>query len=340
MSPPDTMRLASLEHQGRMALTTGPVPSPGPDEVLVQVLSVGVCGSDVHYYDHGRIGPNVMEHPLILGHELAGRIVAVGSSVDPARLGKRVAVEPQRPCRRCIQCKSGRYNLCPDIQFFATPPIDGAFCEYVTIQDDFAFDLPDEVSDDAAALLEPLSVAIWACRKAEVKPGSRILVAGAGPVGIITAQVARAFGASEIHVSDVADDRLAVALQHGATHTLNPLRDRVEGLEVDAFIDASGAPNAIKTGVLAVAPAGRVVLVGLGPDDFEFPVGQVRNRELRVTGVFRYANTWPQAIALVAEKKVDLDSLVTGHFALDQAEEALLAGKQPGGLKAVVHPNR
>ncbi|MBA4102385.1 MAG: NAD(P)-dependent alcohol dehydrogenase, partial [Arthrobacter sp.] len=244
---PGTMRANILRSQGDMAMETLPLPQPDADQVLVQVAAVGVCGSDVHYYEHGRIGPYVVDHPLILGHELSGRIAAVGSAVDPARIGQRVAVEPQRPCRTCRQCKAGRYNLCPDMEFYATPPVDGAFAEYVTIQSDFAHDIPDSVSDEAAALIEPLSVGIWACERAGIKPGSRVLIAGAGPIGIIAAQAARAFGASEIYISDIAEDRLAFALEHGATHALNARTDTVEGLDVDAFIDASGAPQAVRS---------------------------------------------------------------------------------------------
>jgi L-iditol 2-dehydrogenase len=337
---PATMRANILKSQGDMAMETLPLPELDADQVLVQVAAVGVCGSDVHYYEHGRIGPYVVDHPLILGHELSGRIAAVGSAVDPGRIGQRVAVEPQRPCRKCKQCKAGRYNLCPDIEFYATPPIDGAFAEYVTIQSDFAYDIPDSVSDEAAALIEPLSVGLWACERAEIKPGSRVLIAGAGPIGIIAAQAARAFGATEIYISDIAEDRLAFALQHGATHALNARTDSVEGLDVDAFIDASGAPQAVRSGIKAVAPAGRVILVGLGADDVELPVSFIQNREIWLSGVFRYTNTWPLAIQLIADGKVDLDILVTGKFSLSESEEALKAGKQPGQLKAVVYPGR
>lgn len=335
---PATMRAAVLKRQGDMALEELPVPRLDADQVLVQVAAVGVCGSDVHYYEHGRIGPYIVDHPLILGHELSGRIAAVGSAVDPSRIGKRVAVEPQRPCRTCKQCKAGRYNLCPDIEFYATPPIDGAFAEYVTIQSDFAFDIPDSVSDEAAALIEPLSVGLWACERAGIRPGSRVLIAGAGPIGIIAAQAARAFGATEIHITDIAEDRLAFALEHGATHALNAKTDTVEGLEVDAFIDASGAPQAVRSGIKAVRPAGTVILVGLGADDVELPVSYIQNREIWLSGVFRYTNTWPLAIQLVAEGKIDLDVLVTGKFPLDDAEAALNAAQQPGQLKAIVYP--
>ncbi|MDQ4504434.1 MULTISPECIES: NAD(P)-dependent alcohol dehydrogenase [unclassified Sinomonas] len=339
-APPTTMRASVLRRQGEIALETLDVPAPDDDQVLVQVAAVGVCGSDVHYYEHGRIGPYIVDHPLILGHELSGRIAAVGKDVDPSRIGQRVAVEPQRPCRTCAQCKAGRYNLCPDVEFYATPPIDGAFAEYVKIQSDFAYAIPDSVSDEAAALIEPLSVGIWACERAGIRPGSRVLIAGAGPIGIIAAQAARAFGAAEVYVTDIAEDRLAFALQHGATHALNPKADSVEGLDVDAFIDASGAAPAVRTGIKAVAPAGKVILVGLGADDVELPVSFIQNREIWLSGVFRYTNTWPLAIQLVADGKVDLDVLVTGRFALDQAEDALNAGRQPGQLKAVVYPGK
>ncbi|GAB3275369.1 NAD(P)-dependent alcohol dehydrogenase [Sinomonas notoginsengisoli] len=340
LAPPTTMRASVLRRQGEVVLDTLDVPALDDDQVLVQVAAVGVCGSDVHYYQHGRIGPYVVDHPLVLGHELSGRIAAVGKDVDPSRLGQRVAVEPQRPCRTCAQCKAGRYNLCPDIEFYATPPIDGAFAEYVRIQNDFAFDIPDTVSDEAAALIEPLSVGIWACERAGIRPGSRVLIAGAGPIGIIAAQAARAFGAAEVHITDIAQDRLDFALQHGATHALNPRTDSVEGLDVDAFIDASGAAAAVRSGIKAVAPAGKVILVGLGADDVELPVSFIQNREIWLSGVFRYTNTWPLAIQLVADGKVDLDVLVTGRFGLDQAEDALNAGRQPGQLKAVVYPGK
>ena len=337
---PATMRAAVLKRQGDMAMETLSVPELDADQVLVQVAAVGVCGSDVHYYEHGRIGDYVVDNPLILGHELSGRIAAVGSDVDPSRVGRRVAVEPQRPCRTCKQCKAGRYNLCQDIEFYATPPIDGAFTEYVRIQDDFAYDIPDSVSDEAAALIEPLSVGLWACERAQIKPGSRVLIAGAGPIGIIAAQAARAYGATEIYITDIAEERLAFALEHGATHALNALTDSTEGLDVDAFIDASGAPQAVRSGIKAVGPAGRVILVGLGADDVELPVSYIQNREIWLSGVFRYTNTWPLAIQLIADGKVDLDILVTGKFALADSEEALKAGKQAGQLKTVVYPGR
>jgi L-iditol 2-dehydrogenase len=332
------MRASVLSGASSISVEQRPIPAVQSDEVLVRVAAVGVCGSDVHYYREGRIGDFVVEGPLVLGHEVSGRIAAVGAGVDPGRIGQRVAIEPQRPCRVCWQCKSGRYNLCPDMRFYATPPVDGAFCEYVTIQADFAHPVPDSVSDEAAALLEPLSVGIWACRKARIVPGSRVLIAGAGPIGVITAQAARAFGAAEIIVSDPVADRRQLVERFGATWTLDPTAEDVAGLGVDAFIDASGATPAVISGITAVRGAGVVVLVGMGADQIALPIPVIQNRELTITGVFRYTDTWPTATGLVASGQVDLDSLVTARFGLDDVDKALDADQNPGSLKTVVVP--
>jgi L-iditol 2-dehydrogenase len=337
----DTMRASVLTGVETLTVEDRPVPTPGRHEVLVEVAAVGVCGSDVHYYRHGRIGDYVVNEPMVLGHESSGRITAVGADVDPGRVGQRVAIEPQRPCRRCRQCTSGRYNLCPDMRFFATPPVDGALCRFVTIDAEMAHPVPDSMSDEAAALLEPLSVAIATMRKAAVVPGSSVLIAGAGPIGVVCAQTARAFGAARIVVSDPLPARRERVRRFGATEVLDPAADDVAALDprVDAFVDASGAPPAVASGIKAVGPAGRVVLVGMGADDYSLPVSHIQNMELIVTGVFRYADTWPAAIHLVTSGAVDLDLLVTGRYDLDHVAEALNSDADPASLKAIVVPN-
>lgn len=337
---PDTMRASVMTGVETLRIEDRPVPAPGPREVLVEVAAVGVCGSDVHYYRHGRIGDFVVDEPMILGHELSGRIAAVGDGVDPGRIGQRVAVEPQHPCRRCTQCTAGRYNLCPEMKFYATPPVDGAFCRYVTIDDDMAHPVPDSMSDEAAALLEPLSVAITTMRKAGVAPGTSVLIAGAGPIGVICAQAARAFGAARIVVSDPVASRREGALRFGATEALDPMTDDVSSIDpVDAFIDASGVPVAVVAGIKAVGPAGRVVLVGMGADEYALPVSHIQNLEITVTGVFRYTDTWPAAIHLVASGAVDLDAMVTGRYDLEHAADALESDTDPDSLKSIVRPN-
>jgi len=335
------MRVSVLRGAGDLVVEDRPAPVPGPHDVLVQVASVGVCGSDVHYFEHGRIGSHVVEAPLVLGHEASGVVVEVGASVTRLAVGQRVSVEPGVPDFSCAQCLAGRYNLCEDMRFYATPPIDGAFAELVTVHEQFAHPVPDTLSDDAAALLEPLSVGLWACRKGEVGAGTRVLVTGAGPVGLVAMQSALALGAASVTVTDVNPHRLALARELGATDTLDVSASPVSssGLSVDVLLECSGHPPATADAIRAVAPAGRVVLVGMGGDEMALPVSRIQERELTVTGTFRYAHTWPAAIALAASGRVQLDRLVTGHYGLDQVRDALTAARTDAhAVKPVVRP--
>jgi L-iditol 2-dehydrogenase len=332
-------RAAILYAPGDLRVEERPTPEPGPREVLVEIAAVGVCGSDVHYYEHGRIGSHVVRSPMVLGHESAGRVVGLGEGVTKHAVGDRVTLEPGVPCGRCRECRAGRYNLCRDVRFFATPPIDGAFANYVTIHEDFAFALPDSVSDEAGALMEPLSVGIWACRKAAVSPGDRVLVTGAGPIGLLTQQCVLAFGATEVTVTDVSEARLEIARRTGATRALKAGEDVGE---VDALIECSGHPAALVAGIAALRPAGTAVVVGMGPEqDATVPLSLIQNREIWLTGTFRYANTYPTAIALVASGRVDPEAIITGHYGLDEAEAALRSGREdPANVKAMVVPRR
>jgi L-iditol 2-dehydrogenase len=337
-----TNRAAVLHAAHDVRIEERPVPEPGPREVVVEITSVGVCGSDVHYYEEGRIGDFVVEQPMVLGHESAGRVAALGEGVTKHRVGDRVTLEPGVPCGRCRECRAGRYNLCRDVRFFATPPIDGAFANFVGIHEDFAFTLPDEVSDDAGALMEPLSVGIWACRKAGVTAGDRVLITGAGPIGLLCMQVACAFGATETTITDLQPARLEMARRTGATRTLRIDEEPLEeaGLEVDALIECSGHPAALAAGIHALRPAGTAVLVGMGPSaEGTVPLQTVQTREIWLTGTFRYANTYPTAIALAAAGRVDLEAIVTGHFGLDDTEAAMRATREdPGTVKPMVRP--
>ncbi len=330
-----------LRAAGDVVVEERPTPSPGPGQVLVRVRSVGVCGSDTHYYEHGRIGRFIVESPLVLGHEAAGEVVELGEGVTGLVPGQRVSVEPGVPDLTCEQCLAGRYNLCPQMRFYATPPIDGAFAEYVLTHAAFAHPVPDGISDDAAALLEPLSVAVWACRKGRVSAGSRVLVTGAGPIGLLAVQTAIAFGATEVAVSDVNPARLALAGDMGATELVDARSASVLDLPraPGVLLECSGYPPAISEGIRALAPAGRAVLVGMGGDEVPLPLSVVQERELEVTGTFRYAGTWPTAIALVAAGRVDLDRLVTGSYPLERAADALTAGRRDQhSVKVVVRP--
>lgn len=337
-SLPTEMRASVLRAPGEIVLESRPLPTPGPGDVLIRVTAVGICGSDVHYYRHGRVGDFVVEEPLVLGHEAAGVVAGVGDGVDAARVGERVSIEPQRVDWTSRESRAGRYNLDPSVEFFATPPIDGAFTEFVTVPAVFAHAIPQSITDEAGALLEPLSVGIAAARKAQVEIGESVLVTGAGPVGLILAQVARAHGAAEVIVSDVSQERLQLAEQFGASRVVQAGED-LSTLGVDVFFEASGAPSAIHAGITALRPAGRAVLVGMGPDDVVIPLPVLQNRELLLTGVFRYANTWPAAVELVRSGRVDLDALVTGRFSLDEVAEALESTADPRTLKSMVLPS-
>jgi L-iditol 2-dehydrogenase len=265
-------------------------------------------------------------------------VAGVGGAVTKHAVGDRVCLEPGVPCGRCRECRAGRYNLCVDVAFFATPPVDGAFADFVTIHEDFAFALPDGMSDDVGALMEPLSVGIWACRKAAVTAGDRVLVTGAGPIGLLAMQVAKAHGATDVAISDVNEHRLAAAERIGADRVLRAGQDAPA--EVDALIECSGQPAALVAGIEALRPAGTAVLVGMGPKPTaEIPLALIQNRELWLTGTFRYANTYPAAIELAASGRVDVAALITGHYELDDTETALLAGRHDSAsIKVMVHP--
>ncbi|MFB6106968.1 MAG: NAD(P)-dependent alcohol dehydrogenase [Halobacteriaceae archaeon] len=312
------MRAAVLTDVETFELQERPRPDPGPGEVLVRVRDVGICGSDVHYYEHGRIGDYVVEDELVLGHESAGEVVEPGDGVD-LDPGTRVTLEPGVPCGRCAHCRRGEYNLCPDVEFMATPPDDGAFVEYVAWPADYVYELPEAVSTAAGALCEPLSVCLNACRRGDVGPGDAVLVTGAGPIGMLAAEVARARGATDVLVSDVVPEKRDRASERGADAVLDPseadlaaaVAAHTDGAGADVVIEASGAPAAIRSTLDAVRRGGTVVFVGLAGDG-EIPLDThaIIDNQLDVHGSFRFANTYPAAIDLLADGAVDVEGIV------------------------------
>lgn len=342
MQYPETMLASVLSAPEAIELTQVPVPALEAGTVLVRVTAVGVCGSDTHFYETGAIGDIMVRGPIVLGHETAGEIVAVGPGVDSSRVGTKVAVEPQTPCRRCEFCKEGSYHLCREIRFYGAWPIDGSFAEYAVIDDDFAHEVPPSMTAEQAALVEPVSVAVHACRRGGVTAGSKVLITGAGPIGVLNAQVARAFGATEIVMSDPIPHRREFAAQHGASVVLDPADADLSVYEehFDVYIDASGNARAILAALPTIRPGGTAVLVGMGGNQLEVPIAMIQHREITLTGTFRYVNTWPTAIDLVATGAVVVDPLVTGRFGLDGVEEALRKGKSdPMAIKTMVIPS-
>lgn len=347
---PDTMKAAVLQKPFEITMEELPLPKTDKDEVLVKIMAVGVCGSDVHYYEHGKIGPYVVRKPIILGHECAGIVAAIGENVTRFKLGDRVAVEPGVTCGRCEACKKGRYNLCPDVQFLATPPVDGAFVQYIKHREDFLFPIPDHLSFEEAALNEPFSVGIHAAKRAGLQPGSTVAIMGMGPVGLMALFAAKTFGAKEIIVADVEPIRLEAAKKLGATHTIHvlekdPVREiRVltNGLGADAVFETAGNPKALQSALASVRRGGKMSIVGLPPqEEISVNVPMIVDNEIDIYGVFRYANTYPQGIAFLSSGTADIKSLITDRYALEQTKEALERARtnKSGSLKVMVYPN-
>lgn len=332
-------RAAVLTEVGRIVIEDRPIPELAADEVLVRVEAVGVCGSDAHYFRHGQIGQYVVEAPLVLGHETSGTVIALGADVSSHHLGDRVAIEPGVPCGRCEQCRTGRYNLCPEVVFHATPPVDGTLQTYVAIRADYAFLLPDSVSTEHGALVEPLAVSVWACRKALVAPGSRVLITGAGPVGLLTAQTARAFGASHVTVTDIDPTKLRLAAELGSDTTVLAGELAALDAEFDVHIECSGNGRATRDGIAHLAPAGISVLVGMGASEgLDIPVSWIQEKELVVTGVFRYANCFPAAIEMLATGRVRVDPLISARYALAESDVAVDSAGRAGVFKTLILP--
>ncbi|CAG5856764.1 unnamed protein product [Menidia menidia] len=336
-----------LHSQGDLRLENRPVPEPGPNEVLLQMHSVGICGSDVHYWQHGRIGDFVLKKPMVLGHEAAGRVLKVGSAVKHLKSGDRVAIEPGVPREMDEFFKNGRYNLSPSIFFCATPPDDGNLCRYYTHNANFCYKLPDHVTFEEGALIEPLSVGIHACRRAGVNLGSTVFICGAGPIGLVCLVVAKAMGASQVVITDLSAERLKVARELGADFQLTvkrtdgaqQLAKRVEnmlGAQPQVTIECTGVESSIQTAIYGTRSGGVVVLVGLGAEMATVPLINAAVREVDIRGVFRYCNTWPMAIAMLASGQVNVRPLVTHRFPLEQAVAAFETTRQGLGIKVML----
>ncbi|WP_019640486.1 NAD(P)-dependent alcohol dehydrogenase [Paenibacillus fonticola] len=346
---PNVMDAAVLNKPMDIEIKQVPVPSIKEDEALVKVYCIGVCGSDVHYYEHGRIGRYVVEKPIILGHELAGEVVQVGTKVDNVSVGDRVAVEPGVACGRCEYCKSGRYNLCPDVVFMATPPVDGAWAEYVAVRSDFLFKLPDEMSFEQGALLEPLSVGMHAMIRGKVSPADRMLVTGLGPIGLLAIQAAKIYGVTEIYATDVVPFRQELALKMGAAAVIDPskenLKERLDeltgGQGVTIVVESSGNGRAIADAFGAVNRGGRVVLVGM-PAASEIPVdiNTIIDGEIDVYGLFRYANTYPSAIQALSKSDINIEQVITHKYALKDIQEAVEVARteKETSIKVMIYP--
>eukprot|EP00746_Dinoflagellata_sp_MGD_P163787 gnl/MRDRNA2_/MRDRNA2_92015_c0_seq1.p1 gnl/MRDRNA2_/MRDRNA2_92015_c0~~gnl/MRDRNA2_/MRDRNA2_92015_c0_seq1.p1 ORF type:complete len:401 (+),score=67.28 gnl/MRDRNA2_/MRDRNA2_92015_c0_seq1:112-1314(+) len=334
-----------------MGLDAYPMPEAKDDDCIIEMKAVGICGSDVHYWQHGKIGNFVCKGPMVIGHESSGVVVQCGKCVKGLSPGDRVALEPGVPCGVCEQCNSGKYNLCPDIRFFATPPIHGSLQRYVAHPAKFCFKLPDHVSMEEGAMCEPLSVGVYACeQKAKVKPGCKLAVFGAGPIGTICSMVAHGMGAGKVILCDVVDARLEFCKSCVPIETLNTMgmnsqqvADKIKQLAggpVDGSIDCCGVESAIQAGIYATKNGGVVTLVGMGRDLATVPLLDASCREVELQGVFRYRNTYPKCIELLANKKVNVAPLITHKYVFNNesimdAFKCCHLGKSPDGRSSI-----
>ena len=321
------MKAAILYKPMDMRIEEVEIPQVKPNEVLVRMKRVGICGSDVHYYLHGRIASFVVKEPLILGHECSGEIVEVGRGVSSRlEVGQRVVIEPGFVCGKCPYCRSGRYNLCRDVKFYGTPPFNGTFAEYVTAPEQNVYPIPDNVSFEEGAMIEPLAVGMMAAKMGRINVNDAVAILGAGPIGQMVLQAAKVYGAPEIYVTDILDYRLDYAKKYGASEVINASSEDVverimsltDGEGVDVAVDASGSPLAIRQTVDIVKPGGRIVLVGYPPSEVSLPIAEILPKELTIQGIHRYANVYPAAIKAVSSGRAIVKPYVTHIFPFEK----------------------
>ncbi|WMJ89590.1 NAD(P)-dependent alcohol dehydrogenase [Anaerocolumna sp. MB42-C2] len=326
------MKVAVMNGIGEMGFEQRPIPSPKNNEVLVKLEYVGICGSDLHYYETGRIGDYIVEPPFVLGHEPGGVVVEVGADVKHLKTGDRVALEPGKTCGHCEFCKTGRYNLCPEVVFFATPPVDGVFQEYVAHEADLCFKLPDNVSTLEGALIEPLAVGFHAAIQGNARAGQTAVVLGAGCIGLVCMMALKAMGVMKVYVVDIMEKRLEKALELGATDVINASKtdavkailELTNGAGCDLAVEAAGTEITTKQAVYMTKKGSNIVLVGYSKSgEMTLPMSLILDKELTLKTVFRYRHIYPMAIEAVAAGKVNLKGIVTNEFSLDEAQKAM-----------------
>lgn len=328
----ETMKVAVMNGIGQMGFVERPVPQPADNEVLVKLEYVGICGSDMHYYETGRIGDYIVEPPFVLGHEPGGTVVEVGKNVKHLKPGDRVALEPGKTCGHCEFCREGKYNLCPDVVFFATPPVDGVFQEYVAHEADLCFKLPENVDTLEGALIEPLAVGFHAANQGGAHAGQTAIVFGAGCIGLVSMMALKAEGVSRVYVVDIMQKRLDKAVELGATGIINSQEINVlkeverltEGRGADLVIETAGMEITTRQAIHIARKGANIVLVGYSKSgEITLPMSLALDKELTFKTVFRYRHIYPMAIEAVASGKVNLKGIVTNVFHFDDIQNAM-----------------
>jgi L-iditol 2-dehydrogenase len=333
------MKTVKLHAVGELRIHDEPIPVPVCGESLIKITAVGICGSDLHWYTESGIGDAHLDRPLILGHEFAGRIVSGDKS------GSLVAVDPAIPCEKCEWCVKGHPNLCPNVHFAGHGETDGALRQYLTWSDRLLYELPDNLTDIEGAMLEPLGVALHSVDLAHLRPGMTVGVFGCGPIGLMIIQLVKICGATKIIATDRLPHRVNAAIQYGADEaaladgeTENRwVLEQTNSRGVDVAFEVAGENEAIETAVVASKPGGKVLLVGIpGEDNTSFTASIARRKGLTIKFVRRMKHVYPRAIDLVAKKKVDVASLVSHSFHLEECQEAFLSAQKREGLKVMI----
>lgn len=326
------MKVAVMNDVGKMGFVEREIPQPADNEVLVKLEYVGICGSDMHYYETGRIGDYVVEPPFVLGHEPGGVVVEVGKNVTHLKVGDRVALEPGKTCGHCEYCREGKYNLCPDVVFFATPPVDGVFQEYVAHEAALCFKLPENVDTLEGALIEPLAVGFHAANQGGAHAGQTAVVFGAGCIGLVSMMALKAEGVSRVYVVDIMQKRLDKAMELGATGVINSMNTDVqeeigrltEGKGVDLVIETAGMEVTTRQAIHVTKKGATIVLVGYSKTgEMTLPLSLALDKELTFKTVFRYRHIYPMAIEAVASGKVNLKGIVSNIFNFDDIQAAM-----------------
>ncbi len=335
-----------LERTKELSLRDFPIEKEealGARDIRIKLHTIGICGSDVHYYTHGRIGPFVVNAPMILGHEASGTVLEVGAEVMSLKAGDRVCMEPGIPDPNSRATRLGMYNVDPAVRFWATPPVHGILRPTCVHPENFTFKLPDNVSFAEAAMVEPLAVGVHAATKARIKPGDVALVMGAGPIGLVTALAALASGCARVYVSDLADAKLEIAAGLGPVTPINVTRENLaerilketDGWGVEIVFEATGSPKAAATIFEALCPGGCVVLIGGQSDPIAYDAGAAMVREARVENIFRYAHVFPRCVSMIGSGAIDVKPLITRTFPFKDSVHAfeVAASAPPSDVK-------
>ncbi|RCK32815.1 NAD(P)-dependent alcohol dehydrogenase [Thalassospira xiamenensis] len=316
----------------------------GPRDVRIKMHTVGICGSDVHYYTHGRIGPFVVNAPMILGHEASGTVIETGCDVTTLSVGDRVCMEPGIPDPNSKATRLGMYNVDPAVRFWATPPVHGILRPTCVHPEAFTFKLPDNVSFAEAAMVEPLAVGVHAATKARIKPGDIAVVIGAGPIGLVTALSALAGGCARVYVADLAEKKLEIAASLSAAiipinvksqNIPEVVKRDTDGWGADIVFEATGSPKAAAGVFAPLCPGGCVVMIGGQPDPISYDAGAAMIREARIENIFRYAHVFPRCVAMLSSGAIDVKPLITRTFAFEDSVRAfeIAASAPPADVK-------